>query len=240
VRREFQEYLKCGRLEHGNLRVVCEACHAEELVAFSCKRRGFCPSCGARRMVESPAHLVDEVLPKVPLRQWVLSVPLALRYLFARDPKALRSALEEHVPGWHHARDVRAAGFPLPPGRPNAGSPSEPHTLSRGLRSPPSLARTDRAGAQRLKRVFAIEIEKCEGCGGRVRIITSIEDPQVIERILEHLGLQESPASEAWPRGPPRNPRLFDCDPPRSEPPRCHRQGGRRHRRASSSDTALS
>jgi len=44
------------------LRVRCESCHAEHLVAFSCKRRGFCPSCGARRMAESAALLVDEVL----------------------------------------------------------------------------------------------------------------------------------------------------------------------------------
>jgi hypothetical protein len=47
VRREFEEYLRCGRLEHGFLRVRCESCHAERLVAFSCKRCGFCPSCGA-------------------------------------------------------------------------------------------------------------------------------------------------------------------------------------------------
>jgi ribosomal protein S27E len=46
---EFEAYLKCGRLEHGFLRVRCEDCHAEKLVAFSCMRRGFCPSCGARR-----------------------------------------------------------------------------------------------------------------------------------------------------------------------------------------------
>ncbi len=52
-----------GRLEHGFLRVQCDTCYAEHLVAFSCKRRGFCPSCGARRMVESAALLVDEVLP---------------------------------------------------------------------------------------------------------------------------------------------------------------------------------
>jgi hypothetical protein len=42
VEREFDEYLKCGRLEHGFLRVRCESCRAEHLVAFSCKRRGFC------------------------------------------------------------------------------------------------------------------------------------------------------------------------------------------------------
>jgi ribosomal protein S27E len=66
VQREFEDYLKCGRLEHGFLRVRCESCHAERLVAFSCKRRGFCPSCGARRMAESAALLVDEVLPEQP------------------------------------------------------------------------------------------------------------------------------------------------------------------------------
>ena len=49
VQREFEDYLKCGRMEHGFLRVRCESCLAEQLVAFSCKRRGFCPSCGAQR-----------------------------------------------------------------------------------------------------------------------------------------------------------------------------------------------
>jgi len=81
ITKEFDEYLKCGRLEHGFLRVQCESCHAEHLVAFSCKRRGFCPSCGARRMAESAALLVDEVLPHKPMRQWVLSVPFPLRSL---------------------------------------------------------------------------------------------------------------------------------------------------------------
>ncbi len=42
--------------------------------------------------------------------------------------------------------------------------------------------------AQRLKRVFAIEIEKCEKCGGPVRIIASIEDPDVIQKILNTWG----------------------------------------------------
>src|SRR5690606_26128899 len=61
--------------------------------AFSCKRRGFCPSCGARRMVDSAALLTDEVLPPVPLRQWVLSVPFQLRFLFASYPDLMGKAL---------------------------------------------------------------------------------------------------------------------------------------------------
>ncbi len=87
VRSEFEEYLKCGRLEYVFLRVRCENCHHEHLVAFSCKRRGFCPSCAARRMAESAALLVDDVLPHEPIRQWVLSFPFQLRFLFASYPR---------------------------------------------------------------------------------------------------------------------------------------------------------
>nr|EKY0577500.1 transposase zinc-binding domain-containing protein [Pseudomonas aeruginosa] len=76
VREEFETYLRCGVLEHGFLRVVCEHCRAERLVAFSCKKRGFCPSCGARRMAESARHLVEEVFGPRPVRQWVLSFPV--------------------------------------------------------------------------------------------------------------------------------------------------------------------
>jgi hypothetical protein len=44
-------------------------------------------------MTESAALLVDEVLPREPLRQWVLSVPFPLRYLFATDPVAMGAVL---------------------------------------------------------------------------------------------------------------------------------------------------
>jgi len=90
---EFRNYLRCGRLEHGFIRVKCDGCRHEHLVAFSCKRRGFCPSCGARRMIETSAHLVDHVIPDVPVRQWVLSFPWPLRLLFASRPDALSRCL---------------------------------------------------------------------------------------------------------------------------------------------------
>jgi hypothetical protein len=93
VQQEFEKYLKCGRLKHGFLRARCDTCHAEHLVAFSCKRRGFCPSCGARRMAESAALLVDEVFPEQPVRQWVLSVPYPLRFLFASRPYVMGRVL---------------------------------------------------------------------------------------------------------------------------------------------------
>ena len=93
VEQEFEAYLQCGRLEHRFLRVRCDGCHAELLVAFSCKKRGFCPSCGARRMAESAALLVDEVFPEQPVRQWVLSVPYPLRFLFASRPEVMGRVL---------------------------------------------------------------------------------------------------------------------------------------------------
>ncbi len=54
--------------------------------------------------------------------------------------------------------------------------------------------------AQRLKRVFGIDMERCEQCGGAVRIIASIEDPEVIAAILEHLGLDRR--ADSQPRLP--------------------------------------
>ncbi len=75
------------------LRVRCEQCHAEKLVAFSCKKLGFRPSCGVRRMAQTAALPADEVLPERPPRQWVLSLPHALRSLLATNPAALTQVL---------------------------------------------------------------------------------------------------------------------------------------------------
>jgi ribosomal protein S27E len=115
VQQEFEAFLKCGRLEEGFLRVRCEECHTEKLVAFSCKKRGFCPSCGGRRMAETAALLADEVLPERPLRQWVLSLPHALRFLLATDPHALTLA---SCTGRSRATSSARRASPAPPARP--------------------------------------------------------------------------------------------------------------------------
>jgi anaerobic ribonucleoside-triphosphate reductase len=77
-----EAFLHCGILAHGFARVWCAACGKDDVVAFSCNGRGFCPSCGARRMADTAAWLVDRVIPDVsPVRQWVLSLPYRLRVL---------------------------------------------------------------------------------------------------------------------------------------------------------------
>jgi hypothetical protein len=83
IAKAFAGYVKCGQLGHGSLRFHCPGCRKDQIVAFSCKVRGLCPSCDGKRMVEESAHLVDSVIPQVPIRQWVLTLPYALRYILA-------------------------------------------------------------------------------------------------------------------------------------------------------------
>ena len=90
----FDAFLECGLLAHGFLRLRCGDCGHDKLVAFSCKRRGFCPSCGARRMSQTAAHLVEHVIPHVPVRQWVLSLPIPLRVLLAAQPELVTPVLQ--------------------------------------------------------------------------------------------------------------------------------------------------
>ena len=93
IEQELRAFLRCGVLAHGFLRLHCDECGHDRLVAFSCKRRGFCPSCGGRRMADTAAHLVDRVLPEVPVRQWVLTLPYPLRYRCAYDAKLTSEVL---------------------------------------------------------------------------------------------------------------------------------------------------
>jgi len=95
VEREFRRFLRCGILilAWGFCRARCPACGQDFLVAFSCKARGLCPSCNARRTAETAAHLVDHVFPPVPVRQWVLSMPKRLRWYLEREPKAVSAVL---------------------------------------------------------------------------------------------------------------------------------------------------
>jgi len=82
----FDEYLNCGLLCHGAARVHCDSCKHSLLVAFSCKQRGICPSCSAKRAVKFAEHLYGNVLaPAVPHRHIVFTVPKRLRAYFRYD-----------------------------------------------------------------------------------------------------------------------------------------------------------
>src|SRR3989449_2180805 len=59
--------------------------------------RSVCLSCCGRRMVDTAAHLADRVFPRVPVRQWVLSLPFALRYRLAYDSTMTTAVLQVFI-----------------------------------------------------------------------------------------------------------------------------------------------
>ena len=82
-------YLDCGILGMGFARIRCEECGAEYLRAFSCKCRGFCPSCTKRKSLDLAAFLEEELLEPVPHRHWVWSLPKLLRLHFLHHRRLL-------------------------------------------------------------------------------------------------------------------------------------------------------
>jgi hypothetical protein len=92
------------------------------VIAFSRKGRGVCPSCNGRHMAQTAAHLVDHVIPPVPERQWVISVPKRLRGFLADRPNVVAAVtkiflaeierLLSAVAGVDSAADAQAASRP--------------------------------------------------------------------------------------------------------------------------------
>ena len=95
----------------------------------------------------------------------------------------------------------RALVTPAERGRGSKANVSdEPHT--------PAERRVSMTWAQRLKRVFNIDIETCSACGGAMKVIACIEDPVVIKKIPDHLKEKDEtkepnplPESRAPPAG---------------------------------------
>jgi len=87
IEKVIYQYLDCGILHNGFARVKCRACKHEYLLAYSCKRRHFCPSCHTKRVLEFGEWLCLNVLKKVPHRHFVFSIPKILRiyFLFNRN-----------------------------------------------------------------------------------------------------------------------------------------------------------
>jgi hypothetical protein len=106
---ELHEFMACGILGRGLAHLYCDACREHHVVAFSCKARAVCPSCLGRRMNEGALNLVDHVLPDVPIRQFVLTMPFPLRFPLAFDGKLLGQVVRiftDTVASWYRRRHV--------------------------------------------------------------------------------------------------------------------------------------
>ncbi len=93
VEQTLREAVTCGNPAYGFRRIHCVGCGLDRVVGFSCKRRGVCPSCGGRRMSQRAAWWVDRLFPRVPVRQWVLSMPYPLRLRLAWDHDLRKAVL---------------------------------------------------------------------------------------------------------------------------------------------------
>jgi len=85
----MERYLDCGILHNGFARIKCGDCGHEYLLAFSCKRRHFCPSCHQKSVVEFEEWLCNKIVKAVPPRHFVFSIPKLLRRYFFYDRKLL-------------------------------------------------------------------------------------------------------------------------------------------------------
>ena len=137
VEEELRGYLECGILCFGFARALCAGCGQAFVVAFSCKGRGICPSCNGRHMAQTAAHLVDHVIPPVPVRQWVISVPKRLRGTLADRPAAVAALtkifLDEIERLLCAAAGVTGAANTLTAARPRLGAVSFLHRFGSAL-----------------------------------------------------------------------------------------------------------
>ncbi len=83
----FDEGLNCRILAHGAARVYCGGCKHSPLIAFSCKRRGACPSCCAKRAVKFAEHIYSQLIEDVPYRHTVFTIPKRTRLFINCDRK---------------------------------------------------------------------------------------------------------------------------------------------------------
>lgn len=82
-------YLDCGTEQAGFARLKCDSCGTERLLTLSCKQRGICPSCDAKRAAAFAAFVKDELLENVGHTMWTFTLPKMLRPFFMRHRELL-------------------------------------------------------------------------------------------------------------------------------------------------------
>lgn len=91
IKEVVEHYLDCGNLRCGFARIRCPDCGEDRLLRFSCRTRGFCPSCHAKRLEEWGEWMREELLLDVPHRQVVFGTPKMLRIFFKYKRRLLGS-----------------------------------------------------------------------------------------------------------------------------------------------------
>lgn len=166
------------------------------------------PPIAVERLALTPSGQVRYTL-KTPYRDGTTHIVLEPLDLMARLA-ALVPPPRMHLTRFHgvfapHSK-LRAAVTPAHRG---VGSKTDPANPAKPI-TPRHVAMS---WAQRLKRVFGVEINTCARCGGKVKVIASIEEPEVIARILAHIQKTAPDQHQAelplGARAPPQQARLI-------------------------------
>ncbi|MGQ9673842.1 MAG: transposase zinc-binding domain-containing protein [Candidatus Aminicenantales bacterium] len=91
IKEVVERYLDCGNPRCGFARIRCPDCGEERLLMFSCRTRGFCPSCHAKRLEEWGEWMREELLLDVPHLKVVFTIPRMLRIFFNYKRRLLGS-----------------------------------------------------------------------------------------------------------------------------------------------------
>ncbi len=128
-------------------------------------------------MTEHAAHLVEAVLPRVPVLQWVLALPY-LAKLAALTPRPEINLLIYHGVLAPHARwRSQVVGYGRAAPAAVAGDPAE-------ARRPPPPRRGNWTWATLMRRAFAVDVLACPRCGNRLRVVATVEDPAAVRQYL--------------------------------------------------------
>jgi len=115
VKEVVERYLDCGNPKCGFARIRCPDCAEERLVMFSCRTRGFCPSCHAKRVEEWGEWMRETLLLDVPHRQVVFTIPKRLRVFFKFDRRLLGDLCRSALRSLNHYFEI-VTGSALTPG----------------------------------------------------------------------------------------------------------------------------
>jgi hypothetical protein len=135
-------------------------------------------------------------------------------YAVDLDPLSLLSRLAAAVPPprQHTVRYAgvlaaaatwRAAVVPQPPPDDGIRTHAPPSSAGGPSLPPPTHRSKYRPFVELLRRTFAIDLETCEHCGGRTKVIALVRDPEGIARFLRPLGETTQPPPLSPARAPP-------------------------------------
>ena len=157
-----------------------------------------------RELVLTPRKLLGRLAALVPPPRFNLTRYHGAFAANARGRAALTAARPRRTP--HHALPdpgLPATLAPPPPGAPLADSPAA--SVDPFAPAPaPAAARPRRLPwAELLRRVYALDVRRCQSCAGPLRVLAYLTDLAVVTAVLRHLGLPATPLPAAPPRGPP-------------------------------------